>query len=151
MTMKLRLSVASVALMLAAAPAISSAACDAPATRVATLADLTALLKDNTACVGLAHPFESQELHQAGGALIDYKCGPGKQIDPTKQVGNWSIIGSNARGFFVSYNYGQGKIYTYSVWNNGDGTHSFCSANPEVRVRMISGSGPCAPVPPTCR
>ncbi len=141
--MKLRLSLASVAFLLAAAPAVSSAACAAPATRVATVADLTTLLKNNTACVGSAPPFESQELHQDGGALIDYKRGPGDKIDPTKQIGKWSIIGSNARGVFVSYDYGQGKIYTYSVWNNGDGTHGFCSANPEVKVRMKSGSGPC--------
>ena len=28
-------------------------------------------------------------------------------------------------------------------WNNGNGTHSFCSANPEIVVRIKTGGGAC--------
>jgi hypothetical protein len=86
---------------------------------------------------------DAQLLHQPGGVLIDYKRGPADAVDPTKQVGNWSVTGRDGRSVFVTYDYGGGKIYTYAVWNNGDGTHSFCSANPEIKARIKSGGGAC--------
>ena len=128
---------------LASLPAVSMAACAAPSVRVATTAAMTTLLQDNTACVpALTQPtMEAQELHQRDGTLFDYKRGPGHLGDPSAQVGNWTVTGG--RGAFVTYNYGGGAQYTYAVWANSNGTHSFCSANPEITVRIKAGGGPC--------
>ena len=128
---------------LAGLPALSLAACAAPSVRVATAAAMTTLLQGNTVCVPVnTQPtMEAQELHQAGGALIDYKRGPAHPVDPSKQVGTWTVTGG--RGAFVTHNYGGGAQYTYAVWTNTDGTHSFCSANPEIKARIKLGGGPC--------
>lgn len=136
---------AAAGIALAGLPATSMATCAAPSVRVNTKAAMATLLTGNTACVPpVTQPtMESQELHVSGGALIDYKRGPGHPVDPSTQVGTWSVTGTDGRGVFVTYDYGGGKIYTYAVWNNGDGTHSFCSANPEIKVRVKAGGGAC--------
>ena len=128
---------------LAGLPALSLAACAAPSERVATTGAMRSLLQGNTVCVpAVTQPtMEAQELHEPGGALVDYKRGPTDKVDPSKQVGSWTVTGG--RSAFVTHNYGGGVQYTYAIWNNNDGTHSFCSANPEVRARIKSGGGPC--------
>lgn len=128
---------------LAALPAASMAACVAPSVRVDTTGAMTALLQGNTVCLpAVTQPtMEAQELHQPGGVLVDYKRGPTDKADPSTQVGSWTVTGG--RGVFVTHDYGGGTQYTYSVWANGDGTHSFCSVNPEIRVRIKPGGGPC--------
>jgi hypothetical protein len=141
--MKSLVLAAAAGIALAGLPAVSMAACAAPSVRVNTKAATNTLLTGNTVCAGSAPTFESQELHVNGGALIDYKRGPGNPVDPSKQVGTWAATGADGRGVFVTYDYGSGKIYTYAVWNNGDGTHSFCSANPEIKVRVKTGGGAC--------
>jgi len=130
-------------LALTSLPAVSWAACAAPSVRVATTGALNSLLGGNTVCVpAVTQPtMEAQELHQPGGALVDYKRGPTDKVDPSTPVGTWSVAGD--RSAFVTHNYGGGAQYTYSVWKNSDGTHSFCSANAEIRVRIKTGDGPC--------
>lgn len=108
---------------------------------------LTTLLKDNTVCVPpvTVPTMEAQELHQSGGKLIDYKRGPKTPtnlVDFSTEVGTWTVTGSN-RGAFVTHNYGNGRIYTYSVYNNGDGTHSFCSGGAEIKAKIKLGGGAC--------
>lgn len=82
-----------------------------------------------------------QEFHQVGGALIDYKKGPSDPVDPTKQVGNWSVsgTGNNAR---MVYNYGSGGTYSYQVFSNG-GTYSFCNGNEVHNATVRSGQVSC--------
>lgn len=129
---------------LASLPAVSMAACAAPASvRVATAAAMTALLQGNTVCVPKdpQATMDAQELHQRGGALVDYKRGPGHPTDPTKQVGTWTV--TDGRGVFVIHKYSDRVQPAYSVWDNKDGTHSFCSDNPEVKARIKIGGGPC--------
>lgn len=142
--MKAVMFAASFGLALAGLPTTTMAACLAPSVRVNTLAALNTLLQGNTACVPpvTVPTMTWQELHQAGGALIDYKRGPADTVDPSKQVGTWAVTGVDGRAF-VTFNYGTGGIYTYQVWNNGDGTHSFCSANPEIIGRIKPGGGAC--------
>ena len=131
--------------MLAWVPAASMAACGAPSVRVGTKAAMSALLTGNTVCVPpVSQPtMDAQEEHLAGGQLFDYKRGPADPVDPRKQIGTWSVTGIDGRGVYVTYDYGGGKIFTYSVWDNGDGTHSFCSANPEIKAKIKSGGGGC--------
>jgi len=87
-----------------------------------------------------------QELHNGGpltGTMVDYKKGPNDPIDPSEQVGTWSIGGTDNRGVSVTYDYGSGGSYVYSVFNNGNGTYSFCSTNPEIVARIKTGGGGC--------
>lgn len=127
-------------------PSAAMAACSPPAaTRVSSIAALTTLLSGKTVCVPSTKAgwtWEWQEIHQAPNILVDYKKGPGDSVDPSKPVGTWTISG-NAGGLraVVTHDYGGGQSYTYTVWNNGNGTHSFCSGNPEI-VATIK-SGPC--------
>ena len=82
-----------------------------------------------------------QEYHSgtsgAANNLIDYKKGS-NPVDPTKPVGSWSILTQTVNRVTtatVTYNYGTGGTYTYSVWAHGTGstaTYDFCSATGDV-------------------
>jgi hypothetical protein len=98
----------------------TAAPCDGPS-RV-TGAALSTLISGNTVCATRGAD-RWQEQHRTGGQLWDYKKGPTDPVDPTTQVGTWSISGNN-----VTYSYmGEGPVpsYTYSV--HGSGTYSFCT------------------------
>ncbi len=143
--MKTILCAAALTGALGALPVVAEAACAAPSTRVPTQAALTTLLQGNTACVPATNQpvMEAQEEHRAGGALWDYKRGPGHAVDPSKAIGTWSVGGQDGRGVFVRYDYSGGQSYTYAVWDNRNGTYSFCSTSTEVLVRIKAGPGPC--------
>jgi hypothetical protein len=144
-SMKILLLPAAVGMALAGFSVASVAACAAPAVRVNNVQALTTLLQGNTVCVPVnTQPtMDWQELHQAGGVLIDYKRGPGHAVDPSEPVGTWTVSTVGLNGVFVTHNYGAGGSFVYSVWNNGDGTHSFCSSSPEVKARIKPGGGAC--------
>lgn len=103
---------------------------------------LGTVLTNNTVCVANGTGWEWQELHAGNGNLVDYKRGPGHAIDPSETVGSWSVNGTG-NGATVRHNYGSGGSYDYSVFDNGNGTHSFCSSRPEIVGRVKSGGGPC--------
>ena len=112
----------------------AAAACASPSTPL-NQNELVTLVAGKTVCVPNGTEWQWQELHngsnQQGGTLIDYKRGPGHAVDPSETVGSWSVSnkGGNAT---IEHKYGSGGTFTYSVWNNGNGTHSFCSAAPEI-------------------
>lgn len=103
---------------------------------------LPGALTNNTVCAKSGGD-SWQEYHQSGGALIDYKKGQNDPIDPTKQVGTWSIVGtgSNTR---VHYDYGSGGVYEYSVHLNG-GIYTLCGVGsaPTLDVTIMPGQGSC--------
>lgn len=125
--MKKSLSTAIV--LLAGMPSLAWAACT-PATRV-TGATLNSLIDGNTVCA-IRGSEVWQEQHRAGGELWDYKRGPGHPVDPSKQVGTWSISRN-----FVTYCYTGGSCYAYSVHGSGTGPYSFCFAN---GTEVVSGA-----------
>jgi len=92
---------------------------------------LNTLINGNTVCATRGSDVW-QEQHRAGGQLWDYKMGPGHPVDPSKQVGTWSI----ARNF-VTYCYTGGICYSYSVHGSAGGRYSFCSAN---GTEVVSGA-----------
>lgn len=104
-----------------------------------TASQLSTLLTGNTVCVGTAGSWEAQELHESGGRLVDFKRGPGHAVDPSEQVGTWTV---NSVGT-VTHNYGSGGAYTYSMYSNGGTSYSFCSAAPEIVANVKSGGGGC--------
>jgi len=97
---------------------------------------LSTAFSGNTVCAQRAGD-RWQEYHQVGGALIDSKMGPGHAVDPSKQVGTWSATSSG-----LAYNYGSGGNYTYQVFDNNNGTYSFCNGA-EMVVTVRSGQGAC--------
>jgi len=115
--------------LLAGMPSLAMAACTAN-TRV-TGAALNRLIDGNTVCATRGSDVW-QEQHRAGGQLWDYKMGPGHPVDPSKQVGTWSI----ARNF-VTYCYTGGLCYSYRVHGPAGGPYSFCSAN---GTEVVSGA-----------
>jgi hypothetical protein len=138
---------ASVGMALASVGGQALAACASPSVRVSAVASLVTLLQGNTVCVPTTTvpTMTWQELHSGsnGGPLIDYKRGPGHATDPSATVGTWSVTGVAGQRAQVTHNYGSGGSFTYTVWNNGNGTHSFCSAGPEIVARIKLGGGAC--------
>lgn len=80
-----------------------------------------------------------QEQHRAGGALWDYKKGASDLVDPTKQVGNWSVANNGK----ITHSYtGGGGSYTYDVKDNGANAnprYSFCGGPTEIFFSVKSG------------
>ena len=73
--------------------------------------ELTRLLQGNTVCVPpVTQPtMASQELHQAGGSLVDYTRRPSDPVDKSRRVGTWGVTGVDRRTF-VTYDYGGGQV-----------------------------------------
>lgn len=92
---------------------------------------LSTLLQNNTVCAALASD-RWQEYHAPGGALFDWKRGPGHPVDPREQVGTWSItsvtVGGSAREQ-VTHRYTGGGSYTYRVCLTGP-TYTFQQVSP---------------------
>ena len=116
------------------------AGCDAPSTQVTQLQDL---LGGNTVCATRGSD-RWQEEHRVGGQLWDYKLGPSHKVDPSKELGSWSVGGVDDSE--VTYNYtafGSLVSYTFTVFDNGNGTYSFCEGAAENIVATIQGSPQC--------
>lgn len=126
------------------------AACDT-SSRLDTAA-INTLLGGNTVCVPSvnANPMIWQELHvgASGGALIDFKRGPGHAVDPSETVGIWTVA-SNGGGnkATVTHNYGAGGSYTYSVHSISviNSIYGFCpiAGGPEIVARVKTSGGAC--------
>ena len=112
-------------------------------------AAISTLLGGNTVCVPTATipTMTWQELHvgTSGGALIDYKRGPGHAVDPSQTVGTWSVSGSGNGNSFVTHTYsGGGGSFTYSVHSISGAIYGFCTAaGVEIEARVKSGGGAC--------
>ena len=93
---------------------------------------LTTLLAGKTVCAALGAE-TWQEYHAgataAGGALSDWKRGPGHPVDPTKVVGRWSVVDvpDALERSLVKYQYSGGSVYLYSVCQANTSV-SFCGA-----------------------
>lgn len=79
-----------------------------------------------------------QEQHKSGGVLADYKKGAGDPIDPTKDVGTWSVATTGPSNGRVTYTYTAGGSYTYDVKDNG-ASYSFCGPNGEFTFTVKTG------------
>jgi len=74
------------------------------------------------------------------GTVTDYKKGPGDAIDPSTQVGTYTI---NANNNTITYNYGSGGSFTYTVSNGtgtnaGPGTYTF--TGPQILTITVSAT-----------
>ncbi len=104
---------------------------------------LSSLLTGNTVCVGSSGNWAAQEFHKSSGTLTDWKKGANDPVDKTSDVGTWSISGSGT-GSVVSYSYTGSGPTAYSVYDNGNGTYSFCNGSTEtVASKIVAGQVGC--------
>jgi len=131
------LIVASV-ILLASIAGNALGACASTSSRVT--GNLTNFLQGNTVCVpNGSGGWRWQEQHRAGGQLWDFKRGS-STVDPTDQVGTWSATnGANAQ---VTHAYTGGGSFSWAVWDNLNGTHSFCGST-EIVATIKSGISGC--------
>lgn len=85
-----------------------------------------------------------QEFHQGvgGGALVDWKLGPGHAVDPTETVGTWSTDDGNS---LLTHSYTGGPSYTWLVCINGGVLTlvSTGSAGTVSGVTLLNGQAQC--------
>jgi hypothetical protein len=143
----MKLSIIVSAIALACVTEAATAACGDPQIMDAAL---TNLLSGNTVCVSKSGGWENQEEHMAGGALVDFKKGPSDPVDPTKQVGTWSVTGTGT-GTMVNYTYsdasGSSGPFSFTVHSANNSNLSFCDAsNTEiVAATLKNGTGAGCP------
>ena len=126
--------------LLVASVGVASAAC--PGT---PLTGLGTLLADKLICgTNLGNGEHYQEEHRSAGSVLWERAkGPSDPVDPSAQVGTWSIDTSGANEQ-VCYNYGAGGTYCHTVSLNGGiagangSTYSFCSGSGEVTGVMVT-------------
>ena len=113
------------------------------------------LLTGNTVCVVSSHPgwgWENQEAHMSGGALVDYKKGPGDPVDPTTPVGTWSVSGTgNTTVINYLYTDSSGSTPTgpFEVHTADSVNVSFCQGSTlVVQATLVPGTGGCGAPPP---
>jgi hypothetical protein len=135
-------------------PALSQADCATNTTL--NVNQLTNLLAGNTVC-GRPDPNYPgsasdrwQEQHRGSGPagqLWDYKLGSSSKVDPTSQVGSWSIQGSGNNGT-VTHAYTGGLSFTWTVHgpnsNSAGSVYYFCSGGSEfAHAYVITGQASC--------
>lgn len=108
------LAIAAVASLVATHHAFAQAVCPTLTTPASALGNL---VSGKTMCAARAGE-RWQEFHQGvgGGALIDWKLGPGSTVDPTETVGTWSTDDGNS---LLTHSYTGGPSYTWLVCING--------------------------------
>ncbi|MBZ8138283.1 hypothetical protein CLD22_00010 [Rubrivivax gelatinosus] len=85
-----------------------------------------------------------QEFHQSGGALIDFKKGPNDPVDPSKQVGTWSL-GSSGADTVLTHSYGAGQNYSWAVCSTGSASYTLISTSGagSQNVTVVDGQRAC--------
>jgi len=68
----------------------------------------------------------ANEHHGAGGVLTECAQGSASTVDPTHVAGTWRVDPDGGGGEIITYDYGTGGKYTFSVHENGGGNYSFC-------------------------
>jgi hypothetical protein len=81
------------------------------------------------------------------GTLTDFKRGPGDPSDPRAAVGTWSIPANTGR---LTYNYGTGGAYTYTVKEIVAGTtYELCNVSTNELFTVTVSTAPTSS-PTTC-
>ena len=113
--------------------------CNTPQVTGTALSDL---LSGKTVCGQSVPPGERyQEVHlgTGSGTLREYAKGPTDPVDPSHDVGNWSV---NTDASTVTYDYDGGSSYTFTVHDNG-GSYSFCLGTSERATGIVQTAPPC--------
>ena len=124
-----------------------------------SVTQIEALLGQSMACYPKSQPYTNQEYHtgsniSTSGNIIDYKKGPTDPVDPSKQIGSYTITTTSGRGAhaIITYTYtgSSPSSFTYSVWGPnpaGPSLYDFCNGLTPLAggpVRIASGGpAPC--------
>ena len=116
-----------------------------------------ALLSGHTACTSDgAGGWHEQEFHESGGRLWDYKKGLGDKVDPTRDMGSWTVnVRDPASKQTVTYRYtdkpGGAVGWTtpeYELYSNGGQAYSLCGSSGSRDVTLRLGKVSCSSSPP---
>lgn len=87
------------------------------------------------------------ELHQRSGTLTEWARGAGDPVDPSHDVGSWSVNRSTG---VLTYAYTGDGSYSYQLFDDGGGKYSLCTAQNgtvEATIKKVvanpSGNNPC--------
>ena len=106
---------------------------------VKTAADIQTLLAGKYACV---HN-QSNELH-SGGTLIDFKKGPSDPVNPSEQVGTYTITAGTAASYDrITYNYGTGGTFAYAIKPKPGTAAGTCTRKQRMVCSAISAEPAC--------
>jgi hypothetical protein len=124
-----------------------------------TASQIRSLLNGRYACVGTFPNATWNERHNgASGPVTDFKKGPSDPVDPSKQVGSFSVTGTSFPGNvqgpgYVTYTYlNGGGTYDYYINNSNNlatttssapaGIYTFCTrtAGTTVDVNVNAGN-----------
>lgn len=115
-----------------------------------------ALLAGHTVCTADgAGGWQEQEYHAPDGKLWDYKRGPGHKVDPTRDMGSWTVNPRQpASKQTVTYRYtdkpgGAVKWTTpeYELYSNGSQAYSLCGSTGSRDVTLRLGQTACSTSP----
>lgn len=98
---------------------------------------LSSVIKGKMAC-GNVGGERWQEWHSPAGKVVDYKLGPNHPVDPSKEVGSYTVGADR-----VTYDYGPGASYAYGVCLNAS-NYTFCGAQyggRDITGVIVGGSG----------
>jgi len=99
--------------------------------------DISTLLTNNYACVLPLSPSGSNELHQAGGNLVEYAKGPSDAVDPSHTVGTWNVSGTTTGS--VNYTYAAGGSYSYQICAGSTSPYTFSAGSSNMSV-VVQGT-----------
>ena len=131
-----------------------------PTYALLTQSGIETLLGQSMACYPTAAPYENQEYHtgttgSSTGNIIDYKKGPTDPVDPSKQIGSYSIAAVGGRPYYgtITYTYtgSPPSTFTYTVWGPtapGGNLYDFCiGATPLAGGPVRIAPAGASPVP----
>jgi hypothetical protein len=127
--------------MIAAASTLSaftitaSADCSEPNGRVR---NLNPVANDVLCGTGVLNPGDRwQQYHNPNGTLTEYARGA-DPIDPTRDVGSWTVNDNDSESATITYTYDGGFSYTYWVNAEGSGVFSMCRISDNALVAVVS-------------
>ena len=81
-----------------------------------------------------------KESHCGSGASGElWKVGAGSTVDPAAEIGTWSVAGND-----VTYDYGTGGTYTWTLHKNSSDTYFFCNGSSQVASGTLGSLGECS-------
>lgn len=126
-----------------------------------TKQQIQATIGNRWACANLSATEHWNEYHTGGasngsGSVLDYKKGPNDPVDPSattaNPTGHYVVVlmtgAKNSVYGTITYNYGAGGSYTYTVSPDSGttatnpGMYSFCTAGGGINIDAVVSTGP---------
>lgn len=112
----------------------ASADCSDPSNRTQNLNPVSGDMLCGTGVLNAGDRW--QEYHNPNGTLMEYARGA-DPIDPTRDVGTWTVNNNQTASATITYTYNGGFSYTYWVNADGGGVFSMCRVSDNVLVAVV--------------